>query len=233
MQNRKCIQLEQRLFVFERLLKSRANFRILLTTEPNTDVIVTGKLWYMMVAAYILPTLGIGTFFIGNIYWMQQFLIGLGIDFVKLLQIFEDTNHVLWQDEKFSETIAKFFRNNGRGGTNSLSAEYKEMRKISFCEKVGYSSKSPGLVIACMLYAACHLAFILLGVYAFDNMARVVVAYLNGGGRSTYVFVTTAFCVIINIYPFFVAAFWTMIIVVLVAFAIVILIICCICLFCG
>ena len=162
---------------------------------------------------------------------MQEFLIGLSIDFVKLLQIFEDTNRVPWKNEKLSEATGKFFRANGHEGMNSLLVEYKEMRENkSLGEKLGYPFKSPGLVTICMFYAACQLAFLVCGVYAINNMATVVFAYLNGGGWSIYVIVATAFCVVINIYSFLVAGFWTMIIV-LVTVAI-LLIICCIFLLC-
>ena len=206
-------------------------FNFTTATGVNTDVTVSPYLWYMMVAAYVLPTFGIGTFFIVNNYWVQQFLIGLCIDFVTLLQICEDSNLISWQDEKPSEAIGKFVRMSGRRGMRSLPAEYEDMREISFCEKVGYPFKSPGLVIVCMFYAACQLAFVLCGVYAINNMARIVVIYLNGGGWSIYVFVATAVGVVINIYSFLIAGFWIMIIALVIA-AIVLLIICCICLFC-
>ena len=102
----------------------------------------TGYLWYMMAATYILPTFGIGTFFIVNNYWVQQFLMGLCIDFVKLLQICEDTRLIQgWQDVKPSEAICRFVRMDEIPGTNfkSLPSEYKEMREINFCEKFAYT----------------------------------------------------------------------------------------------
>ena len=199
------------------LVRQSSGFPFTTRVELNTDINATSYLWYMMVATYILPTLGIGTFFIVNNYWVQQFLIGLCIDFVKLLQIFEDTNLIPWQDEKPSVAIGKFVRMNEPQGMKSLPTEYEEMRKINFCEKFVYPFKSPGLVIFCMLYAAGQFAFVLCSVYAIDDMSRVTLVFLNGGGWLIYVFVAAVMGAIINIYAFLVAGLWVMIIALVIA----------------
>ena len=195
-----------------------------------TFINATSYLWYMMVATYVLPTLGIGTFFIVNNYWVQQFLIGLCIDFVKLLEMFEDANLIPWQDEKPSEAIGKFVRMKEPQGMDSLPTEYEEMRRKNFCEKFAYPFQSPGLVIFCILYAAGQFAFVFCSVYAIDDMSKVTVVYLNDGlGWFIYVFVAAAMGAIINIYAFLVAGLWIMIIALVIA-AICLLIIGCICL---
>ena len=91
---------------------------------------VTGYLWYMLAAAYLLPIFGIGTFFIVYYYWTQQFLIGLCISFVKELQIWED-NHPFasGRDEKRSVAICRFVR------INKLQSDYKELRETKYSEK--------------------------------------------------------------------------------------------------
>ena len=70
----------------------------------------TPFLWYMMVATYLLPMFGIATFFIVNNYWVQQFLIGLCIDFIKVLQIDEDDRQTISSTgkEKDSQVISNF-----------------------------------------------------------------------------------------------------------------------------
>ena len=186
---------------------------------------VSGYLWYMMVAAYIIPTLGIGTYFIVNNYWVQQFLIGLCIDFVKVLQIIEDNKPFsASKDEKPSEAICKFVR------MSKLETEYKEMRKVNFCDKVAYPFKSPGLVVVCLFYAGCQIAFVLCSVFTIDNnQAGFNIVFLNDGGWIAYVFVAAIAGAIINVYAFLVAGIWIMIIVMVIA-AVALLIAGCVCL---
>ena len=190
----------------------------------------------MMAATYVLPTVGIGTFFIVNNYWVQQFLIGLCIDFVTLLQILEDNDLIPWHDEKPSEAIRNFVRMRSvtvQGNEEkSLPIEYKEMREVKFCDKIGHPFQSPGLVIVCILYAVGQFAFVLCGVYGIDDMSRVTLAFLNGGGWLVYVFVAAAVGAIINIYAFLVAAVWIAIISGVIA-GLALLIFGCFCLFCA
>lgn len=195
---------------------------------------VTGYLWYMLVSAYILPTFGIGTFFIVNNYWVQQFLIGLCIDFVKVLQIIEDNrSFASSRDEKPSQAICKFVR------IRQLEIEYDDMRsKVKFCDKVGYPFKSPVLVIVCILYSLAQFGFVLCSVFTvsdsrtlsvYDNRAPFAVVFLNDGGWAIYVFVAAVAGVIINIYSFVVAGIWIMIVAFVLA-AIALLIAGCVCL---
>ena len=97
----------------------------------------TPFLWYMMVATYLLPMFGIATFFIVNNYWVQQFLIILCIDFIKVLQIDEDDRQTISStgNEKDSQVISNFVR------ITTLEKEYKEMRRKNFVTNSSTLSK--------------------------------------------------------------------------------------------
>ena len=156
----------------------------------------TPFLWYMMAATYLLPMFGIATFFIVNNYWVQQFLIGLCIDFIKVLQFDEDDRQTTSSTgkEKDSQVISNFVR------ITTLEGEYKEMHKKNFCDKFIYPFKSPVLVIICLAYMVSQLAFVVCGALEIDEMGKGETVFLNGGGWSVYYYVAVALGAIVNIY---------------------------------
>ena len=59
-----------------------ANKEVNLDCKPWQAVCASPTLWYMLAAGWIMPICGFLTFFIVTYYWVQQFPIGLCIDFV-------------------------------------------------------------------------------------------------------------------------------------------------------
>ena len=204
-------------------------FGFFKSTPVNNVPAATPYLWYMMVATYLLPMFGIATFFIVNNYWVQQFLIGLCIDFVKVLQIGEDDKQSIFSagKERASEEISNFVR------ITKLEEEYKQMRKRNFCDKFLYPFRSPVLVVICLAYMVSQLAFVICGAFAFDELGKADIVFLNDGGWTIYYFVAAALGVIINIYSFLVAGLWLLIIAGIIAAVAMVIMFCCLLIFCA
>ena len=47
---------------------------------------VSGTLWYMLVAGYVLPVFGLLTFFVVTYFWVQEFPIGFCINCLSVLK---------------------------------------------------------------------------------------------------------------------------------------------------
>ncbi len=125
----------------------------------------TSYLWYMLITAYFLPFCGLGTFFIVNNYWVQQFLIGICIDFV---QIGEDDKNSIDEEEKASEIICKFVQMKN----NKLEDDYQKMRKRHICDKFLYPFQSPVLVFICMAYFGAQFAFVICSAFTLNDMSK-------------------------------------------------------------
>ena len=59
------------------------------TDEQSMDasISVSGPLWYMLVAGYVMPFFGIFTFFISTYFWTQEFPIGICVDALSILEL--------------------------------------------------------------------------------------------------------------------------------------------------
>ena len=178
--------------------------------EDDLPIYVSSHLWYMLISAYIMPLLGLLTFFIVTYYWVQEFPIGLCIDMIKVLQMPGPDELVKFKKtlkDKHEQLLSKFVR------MEKLETQFKDMRTKNFCEKFVYPFKSPVLIVLCLIYAALQFAFIMSAALAIDEMGQLVSQILNGGGWIVYYIIAVIVGIIANVYVFAVAALWGAIIV--------------------
>lgn len=197
------------------------------------SVCVSPTLWYMLAAGWILPICGFLTFFIVTYYWVQQFPIGLCIDFVRIMEM-PGVDDLLYPEEHFKDgersekkaqklaarLVANFVR------INKLENDFNDMRKKGTSKKFFYPFESPVLIILCLVYALLQLGFIVCAALADTGPSEV----LNGGGWINFYIAAVIMGIIANLYTFAVAGLWIAIIVgILVAIAALIacLLLCC------
>ena len=191
--------------------------------EINVDcklwqpVCASPSLWYMLAAGWILPVCGFLTFFIVTYYWVQQFPIGLCIDFVRIMEM-PGVDDLLYVEDYFKKDnansekkaeklaarlVANFVR------IDKLEKQFKDMRNKGASKKFFYPFESPVLIILCLVYALLQLGFIICAAVADTGPSEV----LNGGGWLNFYIAAVIMGIIANLYTFAVAAFWGAIII--------------------
>ena len=183
---------------------------------------ISNELWFMLVAGYIMPFLGILSFFVPTFYWVYEHENGLCLDILSLLNM-PGIDHVLFPDgdeiKEACESIRKIALKLNDG--NKLRESFKELRNVDFGKKLSYAFRNPFLVAACLVYSFAQLAFVVTAIVAIQNETL---------GTIIYYILSIIIGVLANVYVFLVAALWTAIIVgILVAIASVIALIAGIC----
>ena len=108
--------------------------------DDSTPIHISPFLWYMIVSGYILPFLGLLTFFIVTYYWVQEFPIGVCLDVLRLL--FPTTGsadtirNIKGETEATSEKLTRIKR---YVHLAELKKDFQDMRgKSWFKEKFAY-----------------------------------------------------------------------------------------------
>ena len=171
--------------------------------DANTDdsIYVSGLLWGMIVAGYILPLLGFFSFFLVTYYWAQEFPIAFLLDMISLWRMDRGSEDFVCQqpprDELMSE-ITKF--------SKEVEPAYEVMHNRRWDIKFTYPFRNPNIVVLCMIYTVFAVVFWLFSIFNDD-------ASLDFLGWLVYFCVATVLGVIANAYAFAVATFWTTIII--------------------
>ena len=186
------------------------------TMEMDESIHISGFLWYMLVAGYILPICGLLSFFIVTYFWVQEFPIGICVDVLSILKLpgIDETLELKATGKEAGEKVDKI---NRYIHVAELKKQFKGLRDTAWCSKFSYPFHSPQMVILCLTYAALQLVFVISGVI--------------GAGMHWSSFFAFAIIVgiIANIYVFAVALVWSMIIVGILAIiaALILLLMCC------
>ena len=183
---------------------------------------ISNELWFMLVAGYIMPFLGILSFFVPTFYWVYEHENGLCLDFLSLLNM-PGIDHVLYPDgddmKEAYESIQKIASKLNEG--NKLRENFEKLRNIDFGKKVSFAFRNPFLVVACLGYSFAQLSFVIVAIVGIQNETL---------GTIIYYILSIIIGVLANVYVFLVAALWTTVIVgILVAVASIIALIAGIC----
>ena len=202
----------------------------LFEDEVNDDTIhVSGTLWYMLVAGYVLPIFGLLTFFVVTYFWVQEFPIGFCIDCLCLLKT-PGINNLVDFGETKEKVASKIERINGYIDLSDLTKDFKDLRQKARSDKFGYPFKTPQMVIICLIYAFLQLSFIICaGISTSGN------GPLGGGYWGIFYFIAVIVGFIANFHVFLVALFWSAIIMFVIAFIAILLsliIFCCLIMAC-
>ena len=176
---------------------------------------ISNELWLMLVGGYIMPFLGILSFFIPTFYWVYEYENGLCLDFLGLLNM-PGIDHILFPDgdemTEARESIRKIASKLNDG--NKLRESFEELQNVHFCSKISYAFRNPFLVIASLGYTSAQVAFVVLAIIAIQNESLGTFVYI------IYCILSIIIAILANVYVFLVAALWTAIIVgILVALA--------------
>ena len=202
----------------------------LFEDEVSDDTIhVSGTLWYMLVAGYILPVIGLLTFFVVTYFWVQEFPIGFCIDCLSVLKA-PDVDDVKDFGKTKKEAASKIDKIKGFVHLAELKRQFKDLRQKPWCDKFFYPFKTPQMVIICLIYAFLQLSFIICAGISTSGNGR-----LGGGYWEIFYAIAIIVGFIANFYVFLVALLWSAIIISVIAFIAILLsliIFCCLIMAC-
>ena len=189
---------------------------------PESPLHISNELWLMLVGGYIMPFLGILSFFVPTFYWVYEHENGLCLDILNLLNM-PGINRVLFSDgddmTEACESIQKITSKLNDG--NKLRKSFEELQNVHFCRKVSYAFRNPFLVMASLGYTFAQIAFVVLAIIAIR---------METLGTIIYCILSIIVVVLANVYIILIAALWTAVIAgILVAIAIIIVLIAGIC----
>ena len=188
--------------------------------DTSTPIHIGPFLWYMIVSGYILPFLGLLTFFIVTYYWVQEFPIGICLDVLRLLipttGSADTIRNIKGETKATSEKMSKIERYVRRA---DLENNFQNMRgKSWFRVKFAYPFKSPMLVFLCIAYFAIQIGFAVCAVlrdsiftedFDCENVKlNDVFVFLNGGNWMKFYLAAVIVGIIANLYTFIVAVLW-------------------------
>ena len=203
--------------------------------DDSASIYISPFLWYMIVSGYILPFLGLLTFFIVTYYWVQEFPIGVCLDVIRLLipttSSADSIRNIKGEMKAPSAKIKAIMRYVHYA---DLKKDFQNMQnKNWFSEKFAYPFKSPVLIVLCIAYFASQVTFAVCAVSTNDvelNEFGTEVPkfdFLNDGNWHKFYLAAVILGFLANLYTFLVAVVWLLIIAVLIYVFFFLCFICC------
>ena len=168
------------------------------TAEP---IKVSGPLWFLLIAGFFIPPLGILSFFIPTYFWaFIEFPSSVVFDLLSILEM-PGVDHVLYADQNRNEIIPKLRKFLDKFNQAEYKEGYEKTRNKSLFEKVTYPFTQVHLVLLSMLYTGLHLAFILTTIISL-KVAMYGALYVG------LIFID----IFANYYIFAIGGFWILVI---------------------
>jgi hypothetical protein len=168
------------------------------------------ELAMFMVGAYLLPICGFWLFFAVTHYWLHEFLIGLTVDFISMLQLCGASQYFFMDngDEKLTKILEYVDFDN-------LKRDYTEFRMIqTFIDKGLYPLRNYVLALLCTAYMMLQIVYLSFAVLDIKNRDTV---------NAIFYVIAVVGEVISSFSAFFVGVFWMLF------FSIVLLLLCGMC----
>ena len=142
----------------------------------NKKSTIKVELAFFMVGSYFLPICGFWLFFVVTHYWLHEFLIGLTVDFVSMLQLPGANQHFFPLDvDNGDEKITKILE---YVDFDNLKHDYTELHMIqTFIDKGCYPFRNYVLTLLCTAYLMLqiiYLSFALLDIKNRDTVTAVI-----------------------------------------------------------
>ena len=164
----------------------------------NEKATIKVEVALFMLGAYLLPILGLWLFFVVTYHWLHEFLVGLTVDFVSMLQLPGAAQHffpldVDHGDEKVSKIIEYVDLVN-------LKREYTELHSMkSFMDKSLYPFRNCVLTLLCTLYSILQIVYLSIALIDIKNRDTV---------NAVFYIISTVSEVVSSFSAFFIGVFW-------------------------
>ena len=134
----------------------------------NKKATIKVELAFFMIGAYLLPIFGFWLFFVVTYSWLHEFLIGLTVDFVNMLQLPGASEHFFPLDmDNGNEKISKILE---YVDFDSLKRDYIEFHMTNtFINKGLYPFRNCMLVLLCMIYSILQILYLSFAMVDIKN----------------------------------------------------------------
>jgi len=167
----------------------------------NDQVTTSGHLWCMIVTGYFIPVVGTLTVFTSTFYWIQEFLIGLCLNLVHILELAVSRTSDATSLQEIVDVINTFLR------TDRLKEDYQSLKRKKIIVKCLYPLRTPTVVVISLSYAALVLAFVIsAGVSTIEGSLSIQI--LNGGGWVACYILAILLLLAANLYTTLIACIW-------------------------
>ena len=185
------------------------------------------QFWFMIVAGYILPIAGVWLFFSVTHFWLQEFAIGVTVDFLSILKL-PGADRLFCPSCTPHEAREKANKILVYSKYGTLRQDYHALRNENTLVKAWYPFKSFSHTLMCLAYTTIQAIFVYSAAISIQGEQLNMAIFL-------FVIITE---LLSNIYILLVSLFWILVAalflaVVLLALAVSIKCIVCIILCCG
>jgi len=161
----------------------------------DEPIAISPFLWSAMFFGWIIPLVGVLTFFVVNYYWTKEFSISFWVDMISLLQgqsfaeavfggegisaqetaqkVAEEVETVVVASPEAKQKTLDFVE---KSRLNKVRKQLKRFKSPSFLVKFFHPLELPLLAIAGFFYDACLIAFMVSLALKHDSENRVIVA---------------------------------------------------------
>ena len=176
------------------------NLHIFEDCTNEESVRITGCLWYMLVAGYVLPIFGHLNFYFLTYFWSQEFSIGICVDFLNALEQTDIADVLGIESEKEREKISLI-----KSHFPNLKEEFDELRNTCCCYKFAYPFQSPVMGTFAFVQFLFHAAFFACAIVSLF-LADSVVSW-----EFWFLISASVVVFIMNLYAFSIVFVWTII----------------------
>ena len=153
--------------------------------------------WFMIIAGYILPVVGVWLFFSVTHYWLQEFAIGITIDYLSILKL-PGADRLFFPNSAPHEAQEKANKILLYGKYGTLRRDYHALRNENPLVKAWYPFKSFSHTLICLAYTTVQAIFIFVAATSIQGEQLNMGIFL-------FVIITE---VLSNVYVLLVALFW-------------------------
>lgn len=184
----------------------------------------SSRLWYMFVAAYIMPVCGILTFYIVCYYWITELPLTVCLDFLRILEsgscdtFLSPKKSIKEKREKSKKLLQHYYE--------SVHRDFERIYNVTFKDKLLYPFRNPAVIALSIAYAAFQIAFVICaGVSSISTEvattmtsaagameASETVILKEGLGWTIFFFIAAVLGALANVYVFVIAYFWVLVI---------------------
>ena len=171
---------------------------------PNID----GYLWTIVVLAIVTPIPGTLVYIIINLYWINQFLIGI---FTTLVSIDADSIASLDLDVTQQQSIEQFRHSLNVTSLRQEAAGLKDLRLI---DKFLFPFRRPLAIILCASYTVLLVLFPVLTILKTmptDQTSIIVSALGSSFGWRIFFYISVGLYALLNIHALVASFFWLMV----------------------
>ena len=159
--------------------------------------------WFMIAAGYVLPIAGAWLFFSVTHFWLQEFAIGISVDYLGMLKLPRAAclffpNHTPYEAQNKAKKILSHNK------YDKLRQDYHALRNENPLAKAFYPFKSFSHTLMCLGYTAIQVTFVCVAAFSIQgkhlNMGVFLFVIITELLSNVYVVLVSLFWIIVGVF---------------------------------